>query len=57
MSGLTSLNIAHIATDNLAFTISRYLTQLVSLDMSNSSVSDRAIKYLAGKKLIKVDYH
>ena len=51
LSGLTSLNIAHIATDNLAFTISRYLTQLVSLDMSNSSVSDRAIKYLAGRIL------
>ena len=56
LPGLTSLNIAHVATDQLVLTISRHLVQLVSLDMSNSSVTDKAVKFLAGA-VLHILYH
>ena len=56
LPGLTSLNIAHVATDQLVLTISRHLVQLVSLDMSNSSVTDKAVKFLAGAPLDIIHY-
>ena len=52
LSGLTSLNIAHIATDQLVCAISRHLTALVNLDMSHSNITDKAIKYLTGTACI-----
>ena len=52
LPGLTSLNIAHVATDQLVCAISRHLTVLTSLDMSHSSVTDKAIKYLTGTACI-----
>ena len=52
LSGLTSLNIAHVATDQLVCAISRHLTALTCLDMSHSHVTDKAIKYLTGTACI-----
>ena len=48
LAGLTRLNIAHIATDQVANIVSRHLVHLVSLDMSSSHVTDKAVKYVAG---------
>ena len=48
LPGLTSLNVSHVATDQLCLAISRWLPALVSLDLSNSSVSDKAVRYLSG---------
>ena len=56
LSGLTSLNIAHIATDQLVCSISRHLSVLVNLDMSHSNITDKAIKYLTGgNHLIQIE--
>ena len=52
LSGLTSLNIAHVATDQLVAAISRHLPELASLDMSHSQITDKAIKYLTGTACI-----
>ena len=48
LPGLTRINVSHVATDQLCLAISRWLPALVSLDLSNSSVSDKAVRYLAG---------
>jgi len=50
LSSITSLNIPHIATDKLVYTLSRHLTCLISLDLSSSRVTDRGVRYLAGGK-------
>jgi len=47
LSCLTSLNIPHVADDRIVYTISRYLNSLITLDVSNSRVSDRGLKFLA----------
>jgi len=44
---LTSLNIPHVADDRIVYTITRYLNSLITLDVSNSRVSDRGLKFLA----------
>ena len=49
--GLTSLNIAHIATDQLVATISRHLANLLSLNVSGSEVTDDAIRFIAGMSI------
>ena len=49
LTGLTSLNLAHLATDQLVFTVSRHLASLASLDLAGSEVTDNAIRFLAGK--------
>ena len=49
LTGLTSLNLAHLATDQLVFTVSRHLASLASLDISGSRVTDNAIRFLAGE--------
>ena len=49
LPGLTSLNLAHLATDQLVFTVSRHLACLASLDLAGSAVTDNAIRFLAGE--------
>ena len=49
LTGLTSLNLAHLATDQLVFTVSRHLASLASLDLAGSAVTDNAIRFLAGE--------
>ena len=49
LTGLTSLNLAHLASDQLVFTVSRHLASLASLDLAGSEVTDNAIRFLAGK--------
>ena len=44
LPGLTRLNVSHVATDQLCLAISRWLSALVSLDLSNSSVTDKAVR-------------
>lgn len=44
LPGLTRLNVSHVATDQLCLAISRWLPALVSLDLSNSSVTDKAVR-------------
>jgi len=46
---LTSLNLSHVANDRILFVVSRYLPNLLLLDVSNSSVSDRGLKFLTGQ--------
>ena len=46
--GLTNLNISHVANDDLTLCISRCLANLITLDMSSSTVTDKGIRYLAG---------
>merc|ERR1719244_132506 len=45
---LTHLNIPHVATDRIVFTVSRYLTLLTNLDLSSSRVTDRGLNFLSG---------
>jgi len=45
LSYLTSLTIPHVADDRIVYTVTRYLNNLTSLDMSNSRVSDRGLKF------------
>jgi len=48
LMGLTNLNISHVANDDLTLCISRCLANLITLDMSSSTVTDKGIRYLAG---------
>eukprot|EP00092_Neocalanus_flemingeri_P009535 GFUD01010263.1.p1 GENE.GFUD01010263.1~~GFUD01010263.1.p1 ORF type:complete len:623 (-),score=247.21 GFUD01010263.1:60-1928(-) len=48
LSSLTTLNIPHIATDRVVYTVSKHLPCLVSLDLSSSRVTDRGVRHLAG---------
>ena len=52
-SGLTSLNIAHIATDQLVAAISRHLANLLSLNVSGSEVTDEAMRFIAGMSTVQ----
>ena len=52
-SGLTSLNLAHIATDPLVAAISRHLANLLTLNLSGSEVTDNAMRFLAGLMMIE----
>ena len=45
LSYLTSLTIPHVADDRIVYTVTRYLNNLIALDMSNSRVSDRGLKF------------
>merc|ERR1712168_1726839 len=45
LSYMTSLTIPHVADDRIVYTVTRYLNNLTSLDMSNSRVSDRGMKF------------
>jgi hypothetical protein len=45
LSCLTSLNIPHVADDRIVYTVTRYLNSLITLDVSNSRVSDRGLKF------------
>eukprot|EP00092_Neocalanus_flemingeri_P007056 GFUD01007623.1.p1 GENE.GFUD01007623.1~~GFUD01007623.1.p1 ORF type:complete len:628 (-),score=196.56 GFUD01007623.1:149-2032(-) len=47
LSCLTSLNIPHVADDRIVYTVTRYLNSLITLDVSNSRVSDRGLRFLA----------
>ena len=48
LARLTSLNIAHVATDQLLCAVSRNLASLVTIDLTCSAVTDRGVGYLAG---------
>ena len=39
---------SHVATDQLCLAISRWLPGLASLDLSNSCVTDKGVRHLAG---------
>ena len=45
LSCLTSLNISHVADDRIMYTVTRYLNNLISLDISNSRVSDTGLRF------------
>ena len=45
LSYLTSLNISHVADDRIVYTVTRYLNNLLSLDISNSRVSDTGLGF------------
>jgi len=45
LSYLTSLNISHVADDRIMYTVTRYLNNLISLDISNSRVSDTGLRF------------
>jgi len=47
LTSLTSLNVPHVADDRLVFTITKHLHNLLVLDMSNSRVSDRGLRFFA----------
>ena len=47
LSHLTSLTIPHVADDRIVCTVTRYLINLINLDMSNSRVSDRGLKFFS----------
>ena len=54
LASLTSLSISQVATDKLVYTISKYLPSLISLELSDSQVTDRGLKYLAGVSSVTV---
>ena len=47
---LTSLNISNVADDRVLYTVTSYLNNLVSLDMSNSSVTDLGIQLFSSTR-------
>lgn len=48
LSSLTSLSLAHVATDRIIYVVSRYLTHLSELDLGSSRVTDRGLRFLTG---------
>ena len=48
LNSLTSLSLAHVATDRVIYVVSRYLTNLAELDLGSSRVSDRGLRFLTG---------
>ena len=52
LARLTSLNIAHVATDELLCAVSRHLASLVTIDLACSAVTDKGVAYLAGSNYI-----
>jgi len=54
LASLTSLNISDIATDRMLYTVSKYLPSLISLELSESQVTDHGLRYLAGANSVTV---
>ncbi|XP_023333023.1 uncharacterized protein LOC111704881 [Eurytemora carolleeae] len=52
LPSLSTLNLAYLADDRMMITIGKYLPCLLSLDISNSLVTDRGIKLLAGSSSV-----
>jgi len=48
LSCITSLSLAHVATDRVVYVVSRHLPALTEVDLASSRVSDRGLRFLTG---------